>query len=298
MAYDLFNEPLYFDKPERDKKEVYEITRRWKKLCKRNSPRQLITIGLAGIREVHAWDPMTVNADFISFHPYEHEPEQVRNEIYWYSKYVKKPWLIGETAIPADDDSVPYREQKEFANKTLKQALNCGAWGYSWWQYKDVRWQKFHSSYMGVINRNGQTKAGTDDLIVNGTPKMVAEVFKKFDPNARKDSCICLDNYFNYSQHHACRIIGRLLDKKNKPIEGGIILAWNQWWSSSYHTITKPDGSFELLGDFPFYHWIASANAYSIVRGDVLPDTARKYPDGIPTMDIGTLKIEKLSFVY
>lgn len=298
MAYDLYNEPLYFDKPERDKKEVYTVTRRWKKLCHRNAPRHLVTIGLEGIREVHAWDPLTINVDFVSFHPYEHEPEQVRNEITWYNRYVKRPWIIGETAIPADNDSVSYDEQKLFAHKTLKQAFNCGAWGYSWWQYKDVQWQKFHSSFMGVVDRKGITRLPKDDLFVYGTVKPMADELKNFDPSSRKDSCTCLPNYYNYSEHRDCRIKGKLLDGKNKPIEGGIILAWNQWWSHSYHTITKADGSFEVRGNFPFYHWIASANAYSMVRGDVMPDTAKKSADGIPTMDIGDLKIKKLSFVH
>ncbi len=297
MAYDLYNEPLYFDRPERQKKEVYDATRRWKKLCHKNSPRHLVTLGLEGIREVHAWDPMTVQADFISFHPYEHEPEQVRNETFWYSRYVKKPWIIGETSIPADNDSVSYEEQRQFAHKTLIQAHNCGAWGYSWWQYKDVHWQKFHSSYMGVINRKGETLTAKENIPVKGTPKPVIEEFVKYNPAAEKGACICLQNYFNYSQYHDCRIKGRLLDEKNKPIDGGIILAWNEWWSHSYHTITKPDGTFELLGNFLFYHWIASANAYSMVRGDLSPDTARKYSDGIPTMDIGDLKVSKLPFV-
>jgi hypothetical protein len=296
MAYDLYNEPLYFDKPERDKTEIYNVTKRWKKLCKRNAPQQLVTIGLEGIREVHAWDPLIVNVDFVSFHPYEHEPEQVRNELTWYSRYVKRPWIIGETAIPADNDSVKYETQKLFADKTLKQARDCGAWGYSWWQYKDVHWQKYHSSFMGVINWNGETQLSGDHLKVYGTMKPVAESFQKFDPWAKKDSCLCLSNYYNYSQNHDCRIRGVLLDSKNKPVEGGIILAWNHWWSHSYHTISKPDGSFELLGDFPFYHWIASANAYSMVRGDVDPDTASKASDGIPSMNIGTLHIKKLPF--
>jgi hypothetical protein len=296
MAYDLFNEPLYFDKPERNKKEIYEVTKRWEKMCHRNAPRQLVTMGLEGIREVHAWDPATVNVDFVSFHPYEHEPEQVRNEITWYNRFVKKPWIIGETAIPADDDSVKYETQKLFAEKTLAQAHNCGAWGYSWWQYKDVHWQKYHSSYMGMINWKGETHLPGDNLVVYGTVKPVAEVFQKYNPSGPKGECLCLSNYYNYSDLHTCRIKGKLTDNKNRPVEGGIILAWNQWWSHSYHTITKPDGSFELRGDFPFYHWIASANAYSMVRGDLLPDTAKKDPDGIPTMDLGNLKIKKLPF--
>ena len=126
MAYDLFNEPLYFDSLERNKTEPYHITKAWNKLAKENAPHQLTTIGLTGIREVFEWDPNTLNVDFISYHPYEYEPEQVRNEIYWYGKYVKKPWIIGETSVPADNDSVLYSVLKSFAEATYKQTCYCG----------------------------------------------------------------------------------------------------------------------------------------------------------------------------
>jgi hypothetical protein len=296
MAYDFFNEPLYFDEPHRPKEEVYKITRRWHKLFKRYAPNQLTTIGLEGIREVFAWDPNIIDVDFVSFHPYEYEPEQVRNEITWYGRYIHKPWIIGETSIPADNDSVSYEEQKIFAYNTLIQAYNCGASGYSWWQFKDVNWPKFHSSYMGVLNRIGETKTNLKNYVVKGTVKPMAEEIKKFDPFAKKDSCLCLDNYYNYSNGKICRLKGYLFDDNNKPIEGGVIMAWNQWWSNSFHTITKPDGSFELLGTFPFYHWMASATLYSMVRDDVLPDTAKLAKDNIPTMNIGKIKLKKLSF--
>ncbi|MES2138785.1 MAG: cellulase family glycosylhydrolase [Bacteroidota bacterium] len=296
MAYDLFNEPLYFDVPERDKKVVHKTMTRWAAIAKKNAPNQLITIGLTGIREVFEWDPAILDVDFISIHPYEYEPEQVRNEMYWYANYIKKPWIIGETAIPADNDSISYETQAQFAHKTLKQAYDCGAIGYSWWQYKDVEWHSYHANFMGVVNWKGETKTIKENIPVKGTVKPLVNEFKKFNPIAKKDSCVCLSNYYNYSQHKDCRIIGVLLDESEKPIQGGVILAWNQYWSHSYHTVTKPDGSFELLGDFPFYHWMASASSYSMIRADVLPDTAKKSMDGIPTMNIGNLKISKLSF--
>lgn len=296
MAYDFYNEPLYFDKPERDKKDVYETVKRWGEIIKMYAPHQLSTIGLEGIREVFEWDPNILNVDFISMHPYEYEPEQVRNEIYWYGKHVEKPWIIGETAIPADNDSVSYTEQAEFARKTLKQALNCGSSGYSWWQYKDVDWQVFHASYMGVVNMKGITRTKAPNLPITGTQKPLVEEFKKFDPMAPKGDCEFLPNYYNYSQHKDCRIKGKLVDENGAPINGGVILAWNQWWDHSYHTITKEDGTFEVLGNFKFYHWMVSATKYSMVRGDILPDTAKK-EGSIPTLNLGEIKLQKLSFI-
>jgi hypothetical protein len=297
FAYDLFNEPLYFDRKDRKKKEVFEISKRWYKSLKKNAPLQLVTIGLEGIREVHEWDPDILSVDFISLHPYEYEPEQVRNEIYWYGKYITKPWIIGETAIPADDDSVSYEEQKRFAHKTLRQTIHCGSAGFSWWQYKDVDWRRFHPSFMGVVNRKGITKTEKDGLPVRGTIKPTALEFANVVTSVQSDSCLCLSNYYNYTYNHSFRITGHLIDEKTKqPVEGGVVLGWNQWWSHSYHTITKADGSFELTSDYPFYHWIASATMYSMVRGDVNPDSARTDTGKIPTVNIGNLKVKKLSF--
>jgi hypothetical protein len=283
LAYDLFNEPLYFDSLERNKKDAYDAVKRWNKTLKMYAPNQLSTIGLAGVREVFEWDPNIMDVDFVSFHPYEYEPEMVRNEMYWYYKYMKKPWMLGETAIPADNDSVPYTEQSKFANKTLHQAFNCGAVGYSWWQYKDVEWYSYHANFMGVVRLDEKTKP-------------VAEEFRKFKPE-KTDSCLCLSNYYNYTKFTDSRITGKLKDNDGNPIIGGVILAWNQWWSKSYITITKQDGSFEILGNFPFYHWMASATEYSMVRGDVLPDTAKIVNDKTPTMNLGTLKLSKLPFL-
>lgn len=295
LAYDLFNEPLYFDSVQRNKEDVYNAVKRWNKILKTYAPNQLSTIGLEGVREVFEWDPNILDLDFLTLHPYEYEPEQVRNEMYWYGKYIKKPWMIGETAIPADNDSVKYEDQAIFARKTLKQAYNCGAIGYAWWQYKDVEWFTFHANFMGVVALEGQTKTKNNDLVY-GTVKPVAAEFKAFDPNAKKEECVFLPNYYNYSNHKACRITGYLLDEDGDPIEGGVVLGWNEWWSHSYHTISKADGSFELLADFPFYHWMASATEYSMVRGDVKPDTAQTKGQPMPTLNIGNLSLERLSF--
>lgn len=295
MAYDLFNEPLYFDSLERKKTDIPPITKRWKKIMRMYAPDQLSTIGLVGIREIFEWDPNLVDVDFLSFHPYEFEPEQVRNELYWYGQCVKKPWIIGETALPADNDSVTYEEQKKWAHNSLKQAYDCGASGYTWWQYKDVNWHAYRADWMGVVTRKGETKLIKYNAVVKGTPKPLVEEFKKFNPSAKKDSGILLPNYYNWSQHKKFRIIGHLLDENNNPIKEGVVLAWDKYWTHSYHTISKSDGNFELMGDFSFYHWIASATLYSMTRAEISPDTARAYKDSIPTINIGNVKLNKLA---
>jgi len=283
LAFDLFNEPLYFDLPAREKKSAYDLVRSWRRIARKHAPHHLITIGLTGIRETHAWDPDILDVDFISFHPYEYEPDQVVNELRWYGQHVRTPWIIGETSLPADGDSVPYEEQQAFAQRTLEQTVACGGIGYSWWQFKDVHWGEFHSDFMGLWTEEG-------------VEKTTAEVFRKFDPKSTSGTCAALSNYFNYSQHRLAKLTGRLLNEQGGPVEGGVILAWNQDYSHSYHTTTGADGSFELLGDLYFHHWIASAIGYSMIRGDCSPGSYRRGSDSIPDLYMGDLIVKRLRF--
>lgn len=295
LAYDVFNEPLYFDYPHhRPKEEVHRNVKRWRSLLRNHAPHHLVTIGLVGVPEVFSWDPNILDVDFISFHPYEYEPEQVRNEIRWYGEHVGKPWMLGETAIPADNDSVPYGDQLEFARKTLAQTLACGGIGYSWWQFKDVKWGRFHADYMGVVNRKGETMVQAGLPQVDGTVKPVAQAFKEFNPNQGPGPCVHLPNYYNFSSLHTASLTGRVMDQGRKPVEGAVILAWNEHWTRSYYTISKADGSFELFGDFRFHHWMVSATRYSMVRGDCQPGAFLTGADGTARYFLGEVALERL----
>lgn len=293
MAFDMFNEPLYFDKPERPKTEAIKIAKHWHDLVREYAPDQLYTVGLTGIRETFEFDPNLLYADFISFHPYEYEPDQVRNELFWYHNNVDVPWIIGETAIPADNDSVPYEYQRLFAERVLRQSRACGAAGFSWWQYKDVLWEEFHPSYMGVLNRVGVSRT-SKGYEVKGSPKPVMRALTDFDPWADPGPCICLPNYLNYSEGTASKITGTLVDENGAPIVEGTILAWNEFWSSSYHTTSGPDGRFELKGPFYFFHWMASATRHKMERGDVEPMAFRRGADSIPSFELDRIVLEQL----
>ena len=195
--------------------------------------------------------------------------------------------------MPADNDSVPYSIQKNFAEATFNQTCNCGGIGYTWWQYKDVDWFDFHSNFMGVVNRKGATLTSSGKFVI-GTPKSMIDFIKHAKPLKDSTKCLKLENYYNYSNANVCRLIGKLVGPSGEPIAGGVIMAWNQYWSSSFHTVTKEDGTFELKGSFPFYHWMASATMMTMIRGDVLPDTAKINVHEIPTLDMGILKVAKL----
>lgn len=296
LAFDLFNEPLYFDRKERPKREAIRVVARWRELMDLHAPDHLFTIGLTGIRESFEFDPNEIDVDFISFHPYEYEPDQVRNELAWYGKELRVPWIIGETAIPADGDSVAYSEQVDFAMRTLHQARACGALGYSWWQYKDVRWNYFHADFMGLLAREGSSTTSSGHH-VEGSPKPIAEVFRKFDPRDPKGECEVPTNFFNYSQHRGSRITGKLVTIGGDPIRQGVVIGWNEGWTTSYHTVTKDDGTFELLGDFRFCHWMATGLSFSVKRGDPGEVLFSKATDGVLTYELGTITLHGLGFI-
>ncbi|MFT3884506.1 MAG: cellulase family glycosylhydrolase [Flavobacteriales bacterium] len=295
LAYDLFNEPLYFDNPHhRPKQDVHRAVKRWRALMHKHAPHQLVTLGLVGVPEVFAWDPNILDVDFISFHPYEYEPEQVRNEIRWYGEHVDKPWIIGETSLPADNDSVPYADQLAFARKTLAQTVACGGKGYSWWQFKDVKWGRFHADHMGVLDRQGWTEVGEGLPPIEGTVKPVAEAFKEFQPWKAPGPCAHLPNYYNFSSLHAAKLTGRIVDEDRRPVEGAVILGWNEHWTRSYYTISKADGSFELYGDLRFHHWMASATRRAMTRGDIQPGAFLTGSNGVAGYYLGELALEDL----
>jgi len=291
LAYDLFNEPLYFDPVDRKKSDVKAITGRWKRIIRKHAPGQLMTLGLVGIREAFEWDPTIVETDFISFHPYEYEPEQVRNEIAWYGKFVKTPWIIGETSIPADNDSIPYEDQRMFAVRTLEQSVACGAIGYSWWQYKDVEWRKFHADYMGVLSRKGVTFTTRDSFSVEGSVKPVADVFIKFNPS-QKFTPASLPNYYNYSSKRDVLIRGRVLSKNGDPMDNGVIMGWNSDWTKSYHTVTDETGSFELGSDFPIFHCKVTALGWGHWLADLNQSDFKTMPDGSKMLKLGDIVVE------
>lgn len=296
LAYDLFNEPLYFDRPERPKQEAHAILEHWRALFDEHAPHQLYTLGLTGIRETFEFDPNMLGVDFISYHPYEYEPDQVRNELHWYRNNVDVPWIIGETAIPADNDSVPYSEQADFARKTLLQSRACGAFGYSWWQFQDVKWGRFHADFMGVLSREGISLTASGDTVF-GTRKPVADAIKEFDPWADPGPCVCPTNYRNYSDGRVSKVTGRLVDEHGAPINEGTIIAWNEVWNQSYHTTSGPDGRFELRAPVWLHHWMASATRYSMDRGDCDPNGMVRGADGVPCSELGVIRLERLGFV-
>ena len=185
--------------------------------------------------------------------------------------------------------------QLRFAKNTLDQTFNCGGTGYSWWQYKDVDWHKYHANFMGLLNWDGESLNSKGEHIF-GTVKPTASAFKNYAVSPDTANCLCFKNYYNYSDSKEFRLTGRIMNEHNKPIQGAVVLAWNKNWTHSYHTVTKKDGSFELLGSYPFYHWMASATKHATIRGELDPTTAKR-KGAYPTIDLDTLSVTPLDFL-
>ena len=124
--------------------------------------------------------------------------------------------------------------------------------------------------------------------------KSTVEAFRNFDPRNAPPEPVDLPNYFNYSQHSAYRVVGKLIDEDGGPVVDGVMLGWNEYWTSSYHTVTRTDGTFELLSDFPIHHWMVSSVRRSMERGDVPMSEYRRDMSGSKTFDLGTITLREL----
>ena len=263
-AYDLMNEPLYFDpEPRREKQSADSIVREWRKMVRRNAPHQLFTVGLAEPIEVFEWDPSTIPVDFVEMHTYH--PLRVQSEMWWYSHYCGKPWMVGETGLPADGDSVTYEAQQSCMWETYRFASLLGACGYGWWEFQDCpKGVNFEAQYTGLRDSTGQAK-----------------------PAARMLKCICFGvddwmptlpvNYYNMLAYRNVAVVGRVVSRIGRPIEGAVVRGWNNDWSIGVNTFSDADGRFRLVSNDTCTHFEISAPGMTNAKFDRRPG----YPAGI-----------------
>jgi len=271
FAYDFFNEPLYFDqvqlppdKQKRKKEDAYEIVREWKEMMTNHAPNQLFTIGFSEPIEVFEWDPEILAVDFVSFHTYN--PLRVPNEIYWYSKYINKPWMIGETALPADGDSISYEEQRQFMKEVYKRVVDCGGSGMGWWEFQEIPDTHFEAQYTGILNNKGITTTKDGKYKIIGTVKPVINEIAQFKEYKAKPAHR-MPNYYNMLGYKNIVLKGRIIDKKTgNPIEGAVIRGWNQSWSIGMNTFSDSKGFFNLYSNDECVHFEISAPGKTKVK--------------------------------
>ncbi len=285
FAYDFFNEPLYFDRvKDREKKEAYEIVLNWREMMDQYAPNQLFTIGFSEPIEVFEWDPEILPVDFLAFHTYD--IERVPNEIFWYTKYISKPWVIAETSIAADDDSVSYQKQKQFLIEAYQRTIDCGGSGFGWWQFQDVDWGRFKQDYKGLLTRSGITKTKDNKYTVLGSKKPAAEMIKNLKEIKKSNGCPCMNNYFNMLGYKKYVVTGKVINgKTNEPIEGAVIRGWSKNWSVGANTFTNHQGRFNLFSDIGFEHFRISAPAMTTIKFNYKGEYSRLQPKDLISTD-------------
>lgn len=274
-AYDFFNEPLYFDpEPERDKMDAVRLASEWRHWVRTYAPHQLFTIATAEPIEVFEWDPSMLPTDFVEMHTYH--PLRVYSEMLWYSRYCGKPWMVGETGLPADNDSVPYGWQLAFMDQTYVRAKELGAAGYGWWEFQDhPGGVNFEAQYTGLRDANGKAKLAADWMryrpyICFGCDEM------QFFPV----------NYYNMLAYSNIRLTGRIVDKATgKPVEGAVIRGWNDDWSVGMNTYTDSNGCFTLYSNDYNVHFEISAPGMSREKFD-RRNIKYSNPQGIDTKNL------------
>lgn len=259
FAYDFMNEPLYFDPVEkRKKKEALELVRHWKEMMTKHAPNQLLTIGFSEPLEVFEWDPSMLPVDFVQIHTYH--PLRVASEIYWYSKYVGKPWMVGETALPADNDSISYEEQMEFMRETYQLVRDAGGCGYGWWEYQEFPGGNFEAQYTGLLNHQGKTTTADGKYTLTGTVKPAGWCLRHLADQYHPKPLERPINYYNMLGYKNIRVTGTIIDQRTKqPIEGAVIRGWNEWWNIGMNTFSDENGRFTLYSNDECIHFEISA---------------------------------------
>ncbi|MCK9498559.1 MAG: cellulase family glycosylhydrolase [Bacteroidales bacterium] len=269
FAYDFINEPLYFDpKPDRPKIEVYSIVSHWQKLVRTHAPNQLFTIGFSEPIEVFSWDAYILPVDFIQIHTYH--PLRVPNEIWWYSKYMNKPFMVGETALPADNDSISYEEQRQFMIDAYKYTVDCGGIGFAWWDFQETIIGAFEVQYTGLLNHQGKTLIEELNYEIKGSIKPAAYELKNLK-SYKKQKPEPAVNYFNMIGNDNICVKGKVIDQNTKQaIEGAVVRGWNQHWDIGMNTYTDENGEFTLYSNDENVYFTVSAPGMSRFKLDTI----------------------------
>ncbi len=272
-AYDLMNEPLYFDPAENRRKDgAVSVVAGWRKMVREHAPHQLFTVALSEPIEVFRWDPSLLPVDFLEIHTYH--PLRVQSEMWWYSHYTGKPWMIGETGLPADNRSVGYDDQVRFMRETYDYARDLGAIGYGWWEFTDYPdGVNFEAQYTGLRDIHGQRKPAA---------ALVALLDSGYTASAPEFP----SNYYNMLAYRNVAVTGTVTDRKGRPIEGAVVRGWNEWWGIGMNTYTDAEGRFRLVSNDICVHFEVSAPGFSRLKfdrsvtfpeGTELPDREREY---------------------
>lgn len=175
MAYDLCNEPAYFDLYDHTKEWICEKVEAVYDELKTVDPNHLITVGGISVVEVFEWDPTILKLDFWSPHlypifqprraiTYSQAVANIHSQLTWLQNNIGSAWMIGETGFVANDAENPglmhgtEAEQASFAAAMLQMSRDAGAAGFSWWTFGDV----LHFPEPPVVNATTNHPVGSE----------------------------------------------------------------------------------------------------------------------------------------
>lgn len=275
LAYDLYNEPIYSDKGDYSKEETTEFVRNYNKAIKRFAPNHLTTIGLCHYKIVHEWDPVLMDVDFHAFHVYPYgsinlsKLERFEAKLYWISRNIEKPWILGETGLNTAEGCEPLNwswgtieDQRKFMSYSLKEARAAGASGYGWWSFQDMKFKPgvtegtCATSCYGLVNHKPGNyfinSAG--DSILGGMKTPVDELpFRDFvsnDPYPDSFGSYPMPDesvYYNIDYLPENEFFtGRVVDENGHGIVDAIVSLRNPISKAVYTTFSKSDGNFNI----------------------------------------------------
>lgn len=277
-----------------NKNYICSITEEWYDEIRENDMNHLISIGVISPASAQTWDPGILNVDVLTYHVYtemgqsyyDYDYEFFYQQLKWFSNImydkVRKPWIVGETGIPAVVDPtiyptptstpfdllVDYDEQRDYGIMSLQNAFEAGASGYGWWQYKDVyAYDNNYGIYFGLVDRNGNNK----DIIENNNSifNTVAVV------NGCNNGAIPAD-YYNHFNSYPYTLSGYVKNTNGTPISDAYIYTYASCTGKQYYTFSGGSGYFLLKSECPITSMnISSIGKYSVQSNS--PRDARSY---------------------
>ncbi len=310
FAYDLINEPAYHViYPFKTKQQACDMINTWYTTYKTYDPNHLVTLGSSGHGDVFSFDPGIIKVDFLSAHEYtswlaQYEDRSLpaiqqrmrtrtANNYYWMKENSPVPWMIGETGFRATDPSVvsdwfgknldgSLSDLDDYANYSLQISCNCGASGYSWWDYQD-------GHYADVSDLASYPGNFTGLLLWNYAPstpaeKPVVSTFRTYTPAVtgtcpvdRTPAYDASTLYYNPYQHpypDSKTITGTITDQDGNPIKDAVIGAQTAAidddgvFHYDYHyTFSDDNGHFECIP----YNYFFTTTSFPPPSPPVLP---------------------------
>jgi hypothetical protein len=262
MAYEINSEPFGLGYPQYEAGNKYEVAQAfsyWYAELKKVAPMQYITLGVNMV-DAYNWDAQIIPMDFINFHWYPDkakpyagkEFQRHKAALQWFSDSYDKPWIIGETGLWANDRVHAFnksiateKQQKEYALGSLTYSRWYGAIGYTWWQYKELSWQKDSvvratANYHGLVYREDTNQAY----------KMAAGAFKRFNPHMHCDTCFNASSaiHLNPEGYQSSRLQGSVRTSMGEPVQNAFIRAIGKTGKvyTLYRTFSDANGLYNI----------------------------------------------------